>query len=86
MEIVQKLSQDMGPSTQVDEEALRNIPYLSVVGILMYEIVCMKLHIFFSITNVSDLSSNVRLQHWETIKMIFTFFKGIWASTSVREC
>ena len=26
MEIAQKLSQDMGPSTQADEEAMRNIP------------------------------------------------------------
>jgi hypothetical protein len=86
MEIAQKLSQDMGPSTQVDEEAMRNIPYWSVVGILMYEIVCMKLHISFAITNVSDLSTNLGLQHWETIKRIFTSLKGTWASTSVREC
>jgi hypothetical protein len=49
MEIAQKLSQDMGPSTQVDEEAMINIPYWSVVGILMCEIVCMKLHIPYQV-------------------------------------
>jgi hypothetical protein len=53
---------------------------------MVYEIVCMKLHISFSITNVGDLSSNLGLQHSERIKRIFTFLKGTWASTYVREC
>ena len=67
----------MCPKTLQEEEYTRKIPYTSVVGSLMYAMMCTRPDICFTIGMVNRYQSNLGLAHWKAIKWILRYKKGI---------
>ncbi|KAA0065635.1 Retrovirus-related Pol polyprotein from transposon TNT 1-94 [Cucumis melo var. makuwa] len=60
-----KLISKQGPSTDKEKEDISKILYTSVVGSLMYDIVCIRPDTAHDIGIVSCFMSNLGKQHWE---------------------
>lgn len=71
-----QLSSKLCPKTQEDQEFMKNIPYKSVVGSLMYAMVSTHLDIAHAVGVVSRFMSNPGKPHWETVKYILRYLKG----------
>ena len=56
------------PSTDEEVEYMMSVPYSSVVGSLMYAMVCTRPNIAFAVSLVSRFMSNPRKTHWEAVK------------------
>ena len=52
------------PLTPQEEEDMRHVPYASVVGNLMYAMLCTRLDIYYTVGVVSRFQSNPGLDHW----------------------
>ena len=52
------------------------IPYASIVGSLIYVMVCTKPNIAHVVGIVSSFMSNPGKQHWEAIKCIMRYLRG----------
>jgi ATP-binding cassette subfamily B (MDR/TAP) protein 1 len=52
------------------------VPYASVVGSLMYTMVCTQLDIFHVVGVLSRYMSKPRKEHWKTVKRVFKYFCG----------
>ena len=63
-----KLSSKHSPSTDKENEDMRRVSYASVVGSLMYAMVCTRLDIAYAVGVVSRFLSNPGRQHWEAVK------------------
>src|SRR5215813_4254981 len=57
------LSKEQSPKTPQAVEEMRHIPYASVVGSLMYAMLCMRSDICFAVGVVSRFLSNPGLDH-----------------------
>ena len=64
------LSDEQRPKTSEEERMMRQIPYASVVGSLMYAMLCTRADICYSVGIVSWYQSNPRPKQWEAIKHI----------------
>lgn len=60
---------------------MARIPYASVMGSLMYSIMCMRPDISFAVGLVSRFQSNPRHAHWETFKRILYYLHGMTTYT-----
>ena len=54
----------------------RYMPYASVIGSLMYAMVCTRLDIAHVVGVVSRFMSRPGKQHWEAVKWILRYLKG----------
>ena len=52
------------------------VPYSSVVGSMMYVIMCRRSNICHVIGLVSIFQSNIGLKHWMAVKRILRYLKG----------
>ena len=59
-----------------DKAKMRKAPYASVVGSLMYVMVCTRPNIAFDVGAVSRYMSNPRREHWAVVKWILRYLKG----------
>ena len=64
------LSDDQRPKTSEEEKMMRQIPDISVVGSLMYAMLCTRTDVCYSVGIVSRYQSNPRPKHWKAIKHI----------------
>ena len=69
-----KLSMDQCPKTQEEEEDMSHAPYASVVGSLMYAMVCTELDIAHAMGFFSRYMSKLGREHWTTLKRVFQVF------------
>jgi hypothetical protein len=60
----------MCPKTQEEIEYMSMVPYSSVVGSLMYAMVCTRLDIAHAVGVVSRYMNNPSKEHWEAVKWI----------------
>ena len=58
-----KLSSKQSPSSEKEKKEMRKVPYASVVGSLMYAIVCTRLDIAHVVGVVSRFLSNLGKEH-----------------------
>ncbi|XP_043710418.1 secreted RxLR effector protein 161-like [Telopea speciosissima] len=70
------LSKSQCPQSQKDTEEMKRIPYASVVGSLMYSMLCTRLDICYSIGIVSWYQSNPRREHWNVVKNILKYLRN----------
>ena len=70
-----KLSAKKCPKTQEEEEDMSRGPYASVVGILMYAMVCTRLDIAHVVGVLSRFISKRGKQHWTTMKWVFRYLR-----------
>jgi hypothetical protein len=76
MEVGFKLTNEQDPTTTQELEKVRNIPYQSAMGSLMYCMAHAYLHITFAIGVISQFLSNPRIACWKTMKHIFKYLKS----------
>jgi len=70
------LSLDQCPKTDQEEEKMKDVPYASVVGCLMYAMLCTRLDICFAVGLVSRYQSNLGPTHWQAVKRIIFYLHG----------
>ena len=69
------LSKDMSPKTLEEVDSMRNIPYASAVGSLMYAMLCTRSDICNMVGIVSRYQLNPRMKHWELVKHILKYLR-----------
>ncbi|KAA0035445.1 putative polyprotein [Cucumis melo var. makuwa] len=69
------LSKKQCPKTSQEVEDMSNIPYASVVGSLMYTMLCNRPDICYSVEIVSRYQSNPGHNHWTAIKNILKYLR-----------
>jgi hypothetical protein len=72
-----KLTKEMCPKTQEDIEYMSRVPYSSTVGSLMYAMVCIRPDIAHAVGVVSRYMNNPGKEHWEEVKWILSYLRGI---------
>ena len=55
---------------------MKNVPYQSAVGSLMYAMVATRPDIAFAVGNVSQFMANPGKAHWGAVKHIFRYLRG----------
>lgn len=71
-----KLSKKQSPETESEIEKMKNVPYASAVGSLMYSAVCTRPDIAHAVGVVSRFLSNPGKEHWEAVKWILRYLNG----------
>ena len=70
-----KLSKEQSPTIEEEQDHMVKVPYVSVIGSLMYVMVCTRLDIAHAVRVVSRYMSNPRKQ-WEAVKWILRYLRG----------
>jgi hypothetical protein len=78
-----KLTKEMCPKTQEEEDKMSKIPYASIVGSLMYAMVCTRPDIAHEVGVVSRYMRNLGMEHWNVVKWILQYLRG---TTSKKLC
>ncbi|KAL1207276.1 Retrovirus-related Pol polyprotein from transposon TNT 1-94 [Cardamine amara subsp. amara] len=71
-----KLTETQCPKTDKDIKDMAQVPYASVVGCLMYAMVCTRPDLAQAVSQVSKYMSNPGRQHWEAVKWILRYLRG----------
>ena len=71
-----KLSTTQSPSTEVERAYMNIIPYASIVGSLMYVMVCTRLDIAYGVSLVSRYMASPGKAHWQALKWILRYING----------
>jgi len=71
-----KLSEAQIPTTEDEKTLMSEVPYTSVVGRLMYDMVCTRLDIAQAVGVVSTYMSNPGKEYWRAIKWILRYLNG----------
>nr|XP_043611883.1 protein ENHANCED DISEASE RESISTANCE 2-like [Erigeron canadensis] len=64
------------PSTEIEKEQMRVIPYASVVGSIMYAQVCTRPDIAYIAGMLGRYLSNPGLAHWKAAKKVLRYMQG----------
>ena len=71
-----KLNKRSCPSTKEEKKKMVVIPYSSVVGSLMYAMVCTRPDFAHTVGVVSKFKENPGKEHWEAVKWIFKYLRA----------
>ena len=73
-----RLSTEQCPKTQEEEEEedMSHVPYASVVGSLMYAMVCTRPNIAHVVGVLSRYMSKLGKEHWTVVKRVFRYLRG----------
>ena len=80
------LSDDQRPKTLEEENMMRQVPYASTVGSLMYAMLYTRLDIYYSVGMVSRYQSNPGPKHWQAIKHILKYLRRMRDYMLVYRC
>jgi hypothetical protein len=73
-----KMSKDQCASSKEEEkDHMKNVPYHQAVGSLMWAAVMTRPDIAFTVSLLSQFMENPREVHWEAIKRVLRYLKGI---------
>jgi len=70
------LSRDICPKTLEEKEKMSKVPYISVIGSLIYAMMCTCPDICYVVGLISRYQSNPGQKHWMAVKMILRYLKG----------
>lgn len=71
-----KLGKMHSPKTHEDRMAMRNIPYISAVGSLLYLSIMTRPDISYTVGHLARFNSNPGMEHWQAVKHLFRYLKG----------
>jgi len=71
-----KLSVEQCSKTQEEEEDMSCVPYASVIGSLMYAMVCTRPDIALAVGVLIRFLSKPGKEHWTTVKRVFKYLHG----------
>ena len=80
------LSDDQRPKTHEEENMMRQVPYASVIGSLMYVMLCTRPNICYSVGMVNRYQLNPRPKHWQAVKHILKYFRRMRDYMLVYRC
>ena len=72
-----KLSSKQSPSNEVEKLDMQQVPYTSVVGSLMYAMICTRPDITHVVGTISRFLSNPGREHWNAEKWILRYLHGV---------
>jgi Reverse transcriptase (RNA-dependent DNA polymerase) len=64
------------PKNNLEREQMKNIPYASAVGSLMYAQVCTRPDIAFAVGMLGRYQSDPGMDHWKAAKKVMRYLKG----------
>ena len=64
------------PKNDLEREQIKNIPYVSTVGSLMYAQVCTRPAISFVVGMLGRYQSNLGINHWKVAKKVMRYRQG----------
>jgi len=64
------------PKNELEKSEMKNIPYASVVGSLMYAQTCTRPDISFAVGILGRFQSNPGMEHWKAAKKILRYLQG----------
>ena len=67
---------DQCPKNDLEREQMKNIPYASAVGSLMYVPVCTRPDIAFTVGMLGRYQSNPGMDHWKATKKVMRYLQG----------
>ena len=71
-----RLSAEQCPKTQEEEDNMSRVSYASVVGSLMYAMVCTRPDIAHAVGVLSRFMSKPGKEHWTAVKRVFRYLRG----------
>ena len=71
-----KLTKEMCPKTQEEEDKMSKVPYALAMESLMYFIVCTRPNIPHAVEFVSRYMIHPRIEHWNGVKWILRYLRG----------
>ncbi|KAH9789507.1 Integrase catalytic domain-containing protein [Citrus sinensis] len=71
-----KLSSSMCPSNEAERKEMSRVPYASVVGSLMFAMICTRPDIAQAVGAVSRYMANPGGEHWIVVKRILRYIRG----------
>jgi hypothetical protein len=71
-----KFSKDKCPQNALEQEQMKNIPYASAVGNLLYAQVCIRHDIAMAVGMLGRYQSNPGMEHWKAAKRVMRYLQG----------
>ena len=71
-----KLTKEVCPKTQEEEDKMSKVSHASVVGSLMYVMVSTRPNIAHAVGVVSRYMSHPSIEHWNAVKWILRYLRG----------
>ena len=71
-----RLSGSQCPKNEEEIENMSKVPYASVVGCLMYAMVCTRPDLAHAVSTISRYMANPGREHWNAVKWIFRYLKS----------
>nr|CAD1834520.1 unnamed protein product [Ananas comosus var. bracteatus] len=71
-----KLSSEQSPKTEEEKKLMNRVPYSSVVGSLMFAMVCTRPDIAYVVGVLSRFMANPGKVHWEAAKWVLRYLRG----------
>jgi hypothetical protein len=72
-----KISKDQCTISEKEKDHMKNVPYCQAIGSLMWAAVAMRPDIAFAVSLLSQFMENPREVHWEAIKRVLRYLKGM---------
>ena len=77
-----RLSKTQCPTTAEDREKMKDVPYASAIGSIMYAMLCTRPDVCLAISLAGRYQSNLGVDHWTVAKIIL---RGLGKCFSVME-
>ncbi|GAA0163100.1 transmembrane signal receptor [Lithospermum erythrorhizon] len=71
-----RFSLDQCPRNDIEREHMKNVPYASAVGSIMYAQVCTRLDITYVVGVLGRYKSNPGIDHWKAAKKVLRYLQG----------
>ena len=72
-----RFSLNQCPSNDLERKEMKNIPYASTLGSLMYTQVCTRHDISYAVGMLGRYQSNPGLEHWKAAKKVMRYLRGL---------
>ena len=72
-----KFSHQHSPQTKEEATYMKKVPYANAVGSIMYLMICPRPNLAYAMSLVSRYMGKSRKVHWEALKWIFRYRKGM---------
>jgi len=78
------LSKSQSPAKPQDVERMKEIPYASAVGSIMYAMICTRPDVSYALSKTSRYQANPGESHWIAVKNILKYLRrtkdsfGVW--------
>ena len=63
------------PDQREDREKMKDVPYASAIGSIMYAMLCTRPDVNLAVSLVGRYQSNTGMEHWTAVKNILKYLK-----------